>query len=160
MQPLLAGNCLVVSTNKSILSATLSAPPTNPILLAMDNPISIKCLSIEQPIAWMLFHGKSMYSQNYLISHRGLTLIHAGNINKRLATKLMPRTLLSTQVIIGSIEIVGCRWSDQPQEGCDAYSYHWYFEKPSLWDKEVPFVAKNPFFDIPFELIESHGLKI
>ena len=130
----------------------------------MNTPVSLKCLSFKQPNAWMLFHGKNIESQNYSIKHRGMTLIHAGNFgNKRIlqvltkqmdAYKITPPspTALPTQAIIGSIELVACHWSDE------AYAYHWYFEKPHLWEKQLPFVAKNILFDIPLQLVDSHGI--
>jgi len=130
---------------------------------------TLKCLSLEQPGAWMLFHGKSIESQKYLISHRGLTLIHAGKlVNKRVLESLksqidryqmtLPLTALPTQAIIGSVELVGCRWSEQVQDGGEPYAYHWYFEKPNLWEIPMPFVAKNVLFDIPLQLVDSHGI--
>lgn len=132
------------------------------LLKKMETPASIKCLSFEQPIAWMLFNGKTIHSQSYLITHRGLTLVHASNLNKRLLKHqtLSPEAPLFTQSIVGSIELVGCRWSDKAADGCEAYAYHWYFENSYLWEQPVPFVAKSPFFDVPLRLVETLSFKL
>ncbi|AUB37470.1 hypothetical protein COO91_03415 [Nostoc flagelliforme CCNUN1] len=110
----------------------------------------------------MLFNGKTIHSQRYLVAHRGLALVHAGNLNKRLLKQqtLPPETLLPTQSIIGSIKLVGCHWSDEPQDGCEAYAYHWYFENSCLWEQPVPFIAKSPLFDVPLKAVETYGFKI
>ncbi len=39
--------------------------------------MKIKTLSVRQPWAWALFHGKPVENRTWFTDHRGLTLIHA-----------------------------------------------------------------------------------
>ncbi|MFN6474061.1 MAG: hypothetical protein RMY36_030900 [Nostoc sp. SerVER01] len=121
---------------------------------------SIKCLSLSQPNAWLLFHGRDIQSLDYLINHKGLIIIHAGKLaNKRQLKQINLDEMntpnlaeLPTQAIIGNAEIVSCSWSDETR------AYHWHFSQPNLWGKSIPFVAKTILFNISLDLINSHGI--
>ncbi|WP_143861616.1 hypothetical protein [Nostoc linckia] len=127
---------------------------------------SIKCLSLCQPNAWLIFHGSNIQSQNYSTNHKGLILIHAGKFANKRQLKQIQKTNpltpaeLPTQAIIGSAELVSCSWSDEARNGGEAYAYHWYFHQAFLWDKYIPFVAKDILFNIPFEMIKSYDINL
>lgn len=145
-----------------------------PLLASLtgDNS-SIKCFSICQPKAWMLFESRNIVeTKNYFINHRGLILIHAGNLaNNRqlnLAIKQMDAyqvilpelSTLPTQAIIGSAELVECFWSDQAVNWSEAHTYHWHFERACLWENPIPFVSKNALFNIPLHIVNSYGINL
>ncbi|MEH2067872.1 MAG: hypothetical protein V7K47_06850 [Nostoc sp.] len=120
---------------------------------------SIKCLSLSQPNAWLLFHGRDIQRLDYSINHKGLIIIHAGKLaNKRQLKQMsidlstLTLTELPTQTIIGSAQLISCSWSDE------ARAYNWHFTQTNLWEKSIPFVAKTILFNIPLHLINSYDI--
>lgn len=117
--------------------------------------IAEKALSLRQPYAWALFHGKPVENRNWRTSFRGRIFIHAslkfdmegfnwivsnaGRLGITLpepclrdmasGTKLTPAAYFHRGAIIGDIELTDC---------VDHYNSPWFFGKFGL-------VMKDPF---------------
>jgi hypothetical protein len=75
----------------------------------------MKVLSIQQPWAWAIFHGKSVENRSWSTSVRGRILIHAGNkidreaffwIESKFDLKIPDG--LPTGGIVGEVDLYDC----------------------------------------------------
>lgn len=58
----------------------------------------MKCLTVQQPWAWAIFHGKDIENRTQLWTHRGPTAIHAGARLSERGCKLVPELLEASHI--------------------------------------------------------------
>lgn len=109
-----------------------------------------KVISLKQPYAWALFNGKDIENRTWRTNHRGLLLIHASASKSKSywieAAKVcyqqglvVPgQSFLTYGAIIGAVEVVDCRWSDDVKGWGFAQHWHWKIENPRLFREPVP----------------------
>jgi len=118
--------------------------------------MKIKALSIRQPWAWAIFHGKDVENRQWWTSIRGPIAIHApmvidkediAYIKKNFG--LMVPTDLPTGGIVGTANIIDC---------VRRYPSRWFLGKFGLVmrdQKEIPFIpmrGKLGFFEVDIPL--------
>jgi hypothetical protein len=125
----------------------------------------MKCISIKQPWAWAIFHGKDVENRVWSTKFRGDLLIHAGQKTDNKGgdwiiahfPDLVPvgvDILLPTGCIIGKVTMTDCviahssPWFFGPYG--HVYTNHVEFTKP------IPFKGALKFFDVPDELIKGN----
>jgi hypothetical protein len=125
----------------------------------------IKCLSIRQPWAWAIFHGKDIENRTWATKYRGGLLIHAAKtfdiegykwlVNHRdlLTDVLLDSCSYTTGCIIGKVTMTDCivhspsSWFFGP--------YGFVFENPVEFKTPIPFKGALKFFDVPADLING-----
>jgi len=84
----------------------------------------MKCLSVRQPWAWLLFHGKDIENRSWPSSHRGPLAIQAAagmtideyedardfvrQFDRELACRIPDRESLVRGAVIGTVDQIGC----------------------------------------------------
>lgn len=126
----------------------------------------MKCLSLTQPMAWAIFHGKDIENRPWHSLFHGRIYIHAskrfdeehyrwiGENDNRLVTNIPERHSpeFVQGAIIGEVTIVGCvrnhgsRWFFGP--------WGYVLENPELYPHPVPCKGKIAphFFEVPPEV--------
>lgn len=119
----------------------------------------MKALSIQQPWAWAIIHGKPVENRNWHTNYRGEFLIHAGKKIDKSAYEFIEDLLkmkipagLPTGGIVGKSEIIDC---------VTKFDSPWFFGKFGFVLRnsiEVPFVPMRGqlgFFDVPQAVVKS-----
>lgn len=126
----------------------------------------MKCLTIKQPWAWLIFHGKDVENRTWHTKHRGKLLIHSSkeyvqgmpimdylrlnqyaSLQAYAKSKIHQPFPMTTGCILGHVKLVGCIpestsvWADP---GC----WHWVLEDPVLFDEPIPAKGKLKLWDI------------
>lgn len=124
----------------------------------------MKAISIKQPWAWAIFHGKDVENRSWATKFRGELLIHAGQktdqeggdwIIKRFPD-LLPvgaEILLLTGGIIGKVTMTGCVIHSSSPWFFGPYGFT--FENPILFKEPIPFKGALKFFDVPDEIVKE-----
>lgn len=112
----------------------------------------MKCLTIRQPWAWLIFNGKPIENRDWPTSFRGQLAIHAAkgltlreyqdavafvaSFDPQLAAKIPPMLLLERGAVLGTVEMVDCvKESESPWfQG----KYGHVYESPTLFAKPIP----------------------
>jgi hypothetical protein len=140
----------------------------------------MKAISIQQPWAWALFHGKPVENRTWRTDYRGDLLIHASKVFDMDGFKWLRSHgyLLDDRgaEIIRSDKILGYYGNNIPSWfdlGCiigkvnmvDCVVHHpeeWFFgpyghvyANPIEFKTPIPFKGKLKFFDVPDELIRG-----
>ena len=84
----------------------------------------MKALSVRQPWAWLLFHGKPVENRDWVCLYRGPLAIHAAkgmtqaeyedavlfvkSFDEKLAATIPPPELLARGKVIGTVQMIGC----------------------------------------------------
>lgn len=136
----------------------------------------MKALTVKQPWAWAIFHGKTVENRKTRTNHRGQLAIHAavtwsppGGVDPRVLKAHFPlRTVLQSKqeridpaehtgccfvfgAVIGIVDVVGCH---PAEAGCcgpwgDPVGYHWVLANPrELW-RPVKCRGRLGVFDLP-----------
>src|SRR5688572_18843882 len=90
----------------------------------MLKPGPYPCLSVRQPWAWAIFHGKPIENRPRYTSHRGLLLIHASKsaphfttfrdwIRVKFGLDVPERRIITMGSIIGVVDLTDCKWADR-----------------------------------------------
>jgi hypothetical protein len=126
------------------------------------------CLSVWQPWAWAIFHGKGIENRGWLLRYRGKLLIHASKQTRDVAEvsrliavdfKLaVPYDDLAFGAILGLVEVHDCKWSSVAS-ACGwgvPNAFHWHLRNQTLLDTPLPwrgaqgiFTVKIPANDAP-----------
>ena len=112
----------------------------------------MRVLSVRQPWAWLLFHGKPIENRDWATAHRGQLLIHASagmtrrdyeaarffveGFDYQLAQQIPPQSEIVRGALIGEVTLVNCvRFDDS-----DWFQgpVGWLFENPKIWETPVP----------------------
>jgi hypothetical protein len=124
----------------------------------------MKAISIQQPWAWAIFHGKTVENRSWGTDYRGELLIHASSKFdkkgfqwiKRNFPGLLPADFsypffIPSGALIGKTTMTDCvithssAWFSGP--------YGFVFIKPVEFKKIIPFKGSLKFFDVPDKLI-------
>ncbi len=121
----------------------------------------MKCISLRQPWAWLVFHGKDIENRSWPTSHRGSLLIHASLKYDRegelWVSKNFPKIRIPTDlprgVIIGRVEITDC---------VSASKSRWFFgpcgfvlKNPVEFRKPIPYKGWLGIFDVPEKILRG-----
>jgi len=123
----------------------------------------MKALSLMQPMAWAIFHGKDVENRTWKTNYRGRILIHASNNfdqdhyawlyenQDKLGILLPPRSCFVKKAILGMVTIVHC---------VKLHASPWFFgpygfvlKDPSLFGMPIPYKGYFKIFDVPDEVI-------
>jgi hypothetical protein len=122
-------------------------------------------LSIRQPWAWAIFHGKDVENRTWSTKFRGDLLIHAGKSfdHHGYAWLLMHQALLNcdirhpdlfpTGAIIGKVTMTGCVIHSSSPWFFGPYGF--VFTDPVLFKNPIPYRGALKFFDVPDSLLEE-----
>lgn len=116
----------------------------------------MKALSLHQPWAWALFHGKPVENRGWQTKYRGPLLIHTTHkfdqegyrwIKERFPGLFPSVIFFPKGEIIGRVTVVDC---------VTEYPSPWFFgpygfvlENPIEFKKTVPWKGNRRFFEIP-----------
>jgi len=123
----------------------------------------MKALSLKQPWAWAIFHGKDVENRTWKTDYRGPLWIHTGKgfddegyawlieHQKELNILVPPLSILHHGVILGKADLIDCvTESDSP----------WFFgpygfvlDEPILFGVPIPYKGQLGIFDVPREII-------
>lgn len=141
----------------------------------------MKAISVKQPWAFLIFHGKNVENRTWPTKFRGRVLIHVSATNAKdwpKIVKLIPGAwdLLSDKqddykysAIIGSVEIVDCVinhpsiWAEKTPMAylgkliieCQPPIYNWVLANPIMFPEPIPAKGSLSFWDYPNILAES-----
>ena len=122
-------------------------------------PGTYKCLSVWQPWAWAIFHGKGIENRNWPTRYRGPLLIHASKtkegldhletLSENFKLYVLPNDLVFG-AILGMVELYDCQYSLNPSRcGWGEYdSHHWKLRNQVLLDQPIPFQGKQGLFTV------------
>ena len=119
----------------------------------------MKALSLTEPMAWAIFHGKDVENRTWPTKFRGRVYIHASqsfdkfhyrwiceNNNRLVCGDIPDKWEFVHGAIIGEVTIVDCvqhhssRWAMEGQ-------YQFVLENPVLYDEPIPCKGMLGFFE-------------
>jgi hypothetical protein len=123
----------------------------------------MKVLSLRQPWAWLVFHGKDIENRSWPTRHRGPVLIHASmnydKEGKKWVVRNFPKIRIPIHLprgaILGRVELADCvtasgnRWFFGP--------YGFVLKNPVEFKKPVPYKGRLGIFDVPEEILRKEG---
>ncbi len=124
------------------------------------SPGTYHCLSVWQPWAWAIFHGKDIENRNWPAPYRGKLLIHAAKNTQEVDEVLrLLQFEFKLQVsgndlvfgaIIGMVELWDCRYSSgrSPSGWGAPGCYHWHLRNQVLLDKPIPYRGLQRIFPV------------
>ncbi len=126
----------------------------------------MKALSLTQPMAWAVFHGKDIENRKWSTKFRGRVLIHASKTfnhahyrwlvdnDNRLVTGGVPEEWnFVFGAILGEVDIIDCvthhgsKWFFGP--------YGFVLANPVPFAEPVPYKGQLGFFDVPDEIVKG-----
>lgn len=116
----------------------------------------MKCLSLKQPWARLMFHGKPIENRKWKTEYRGPLLIHASmNCDKEgelWIRQNFPKTLpeicfYPRGVIIGRVDLVDCVESHPSPWFFGPYGF--VFENPVEFKMPIPWRGMLGLFEVP-----------
>ena len=126
----------------------------------------MKTLSIKQPWAWAIFHGKDIENRVWSTKFRGDLLIHTGQKTDQEGgdwiiknfPDLVPvgaEILLPTGCIIGKVTMTSCVIHSSSPWFFGPYGFT--FENPVLFKKPIPYCGKLKICDVPDETVKEQA---
>jgi len=114
----------------------------------------MKALTVRQPWAWLIFHGKDIENRTWQTKHRGTTAIHtsakvdmnAYNWLIEQGHKLPPTEELVCGQIIGTVDIVDCV-QEHPSPWKEAGTWGFVLENQKELEVGIPCKGKLNFWD-------------
>ncbi len=116
----------------------------------------MKALSLRQPWAWLVFHGKDIENRNWPTNYRGPLLIHASlryadENDVRWVRKNFPKIKIPDDLpggaIIGEVELVDCVSSSGSKWFFGPYGF--VLKNPVEFKRPIPSKGKLHFFEVP-----------
>ncbi|HEX3800221.1 MAG TPA: hypothetical protein VH413_16115 [Verrucomicrobiae bacterium] len=134
-------------------------------------PGTYRCISVWQPWAWAIFHGKGIENRRRPFRYRGRLLIHASKTTRDVASvlellnvrhKLAVPDDLAFGAIIGMVEVFDCKYSavESPCGWGVADAFHWHLRDQQLLDEPIPFTGRQGvfFYHHPFSpILDANG---
>lgn len=126
---------------------------------------AMKCISIKQPWAWLIFHGKEVENRTWKHPHRGPLLIHAGKafdwegydwvrLNASSLISLLPKySEIKKGYIIGRVNMIDCVTSHPSPYFFGPYGF--LFADPVEFREPIPYKGKLGLFEVPEEIIKT-----
>lgn len=125
----------------------------------------MKAISIKQPWAWMIFHGKPVENRSWPSPYRGPLLIHASlsyDISgaawlREQGIKIPERTREGYPfgAIIGQVNMVDCVTSHPSPFFFGPYGH--VYADPAMFKKPIPYKGQRLIFDVPQEKLIHDG---
>ena len=123
----------------------------------------MKALSLKQPMAWAIFHGKDIENRKWKTNYRGRILIHASNNwdwdhhrwlldnEDKLGILLPPPSCFVKKAFLGMVTITDC---------VEEYESPWFFgpygfvlKDPERFGMPIPYKGRPKIFEVPDEVI-------
>lgn len=123
----------------------------------------MKALSLTEPMAWAIFHGKDIENRPWSTKVRGRVYIHASKgfdwehyrwmakNENRLELQLPQPEDFVHGAIIGEVDIVGCVQHHGSRWAMEGY-WHFVLSNPVLYDKPIPCRGMLGFFEPKIDL--------
>jgi len=120
----------------------------------------MKCLSLKQPWAWLIFHGKPVENRKWRTNYRGPLLIHASltwdNEGFLWILKTFPLALpdglsFPKGEIIGRVDMVDC--VDRCPSPWFFGPWGFVFVNPVEFKKSIPWKGRLGFFEVPEKVL-------
>lgn len=139
-------------------------------LFQTSAPPKLKCLTLKQPYAWALFHGKNIENRTWRTNHRGILLIHAAKscdrryfdeatlVCLRQTLHVPPREELTFGAIIGAVDVTNCRWGEDESGWGFAQHWHWSITNARQFKEPIPLKGQLGLFDTDLTLQEVTAL--
>ena len=134
----------------------------------------MRVLTIRQPMAGAIFHGKDVENRPGALSHRGPLLIHAGQQLSDLAAFAQVKDLgvdvpmlgtpgagveWSMGAIIGCVDVVSAHRSGECHERCSPWAQegraHLRLADPRVLSKAVPAYGKQHLWSPPVDVLQK-----
>lgn len=122
-------------------------------------------ISVQQPWAWALFHGKDVENRPWATKYRGELLIHASknfdwdgywwlkNHGFLLNSRLPLPDGFEVGSLIGKVTMTDCVVSHPSAWFSGNYGH--VYSNPIEFKKPIPFKGALKFFEVPDELIKK-----
>ena len=121
----------------------------------------MKALSLTQPMAWAIFHGKDVENRTWPTKFRGRVIIHASKKfdalhygwlvqnDNRLVTGGVPafKQEFVYGALIGEVDIIDCIISSGSRWAFPSY-YHFVLANAIPYDKPIPYKGMLGFFEV------------
>jgi hypothetical protein len=123
----------------------------------------MKALSVRQPWAWLILHGKDIENRNWPTKYRGPLLIHAsmkydyegaGWVKENFPKIKLPSLFMgevTTGAILGKVEVVDCVAASKSKWFFGPYGF--VLRNPVEFEKPIPFKGMLGLFDVPDKLL-------
>jgi hypothetical protein len=127
----------------------------------------MKALSVCQPWAWAIFHGKDVENRSWSTNHRGPLLIHASKTNTYVVSEygecrddwpgrykidLPDKADLVFGAVIGVVDVVdvvnGFNSKRRPSVWADTDMFWWKLNNPRPFTELIPFTGKVGLFNV------------
>lgn len=123
----------------------------------------MKCISVQQPWAWALFHGKDVENRTWAPKYRGDLLIHAAKkfdhegwkwIRKHFPGLLEEdgQYFLERGKIIGKVTMDGIVIHSSSPWFSGPYGH--VYKNPIEFKEPIPYRGRLHLFDVPDELVK------
>ena len=122
----------------------------------------MKAISIKQPWAWAIFHGKDVENRTWATKFRGELLIHASKvfdydgtewIEKHFPGLFTGKVFFHTGRIIGKVTMTDCVIKHPSPWFFGPYGH--VYTNPVEFKNPIPYRGALKFFDVPDELIKE-----
>lgn len=119
----------------------------------------MKALSLTQPMAWAIFHGKDIENRNWRTKFRGRVMIHASkkfdrehyrwlveNDNRLVIGGVPEEHDFIFGAILGEVDIIDCVANHGSQWFFGPYGF--VLANPKLYNKPIPYKGHLGFFEV------------
>lgn len=122
----------------------------------------MKTISVQQPWAWALLHGKPVENRPWATHYTGPLLIHASKtfdyegmkwIEKHFPGLIPEFTEFRQGAIIGKVRMTDCIIHSSSPWFFGPYGF--LFTDPVEFKTPIPYRGRLKFFDVPDELIKE-----
>lgn len=125
----------------------------------------MKCISIRQPWAWLIFHGKPVENRTWASKYRGPLLIHAAKAidvdGWRWLCQFMPEVRnkilalderdMQHSAIIGQVNMTDCVTHHPSPYFFGPYGH--VYEDAALYKTPIPYKGTQRIFNVPQEAL-------
>jgi hypothetical protein len=115
----------------------------------------IKAITIRQPFAWAVFHGKAVENRNWATRYRAPLVIHAGrsraSLGARLPRRLRPKPAdLHFGALVGVVRLVDCVPYSEAVAGnpFTAGPWCWLLEDARAFVEPVPCSGRRGLWEV------------
>jgi len=123
----------------------------------------MKCLSLTEPMAWAIFHGKDIENRTWPTSYRGRIIIHAAQsfnmehyrwLRDDIGIFLLPQPTEFVQgALIGEVDIMDCVTSHGSRWFFGTYGF--VLANAVVYEKPIPYKGQRKIFNVPDELMKG-----
>jgi hypothetical protein len=122
----------------------------------------MKALNLDQPWAWLVFHGKDIENRDRNTSHRGMLIIRATKTydteGEEWVSRNFPRIKipdnLPTGALVGTVVIADCVTKPKSKWFFGTKKYGYVLKEPSEFKKPFPYSGMPGLFEVPDETVK------